>query len=148
MSLLSFIDFNLSLPLPLLWYFLITFHASPYISTCFVLFCPVFILLLPAHSHLSSFVLVFVLCLTPFVVSRLNPIWGLSVPDSFPCPFPSIPFLIVFLLFYLSPLPSGDLLPQCGFFKRSERRRHYDTEYYRAHLGVQPSEVEKQASEL
>lgn len=37
---------------------------------------------------------------------------------------------------------------QCGFFKRSEPRRHYETEYYRAHLGVQPSEVEKQASEL
>uniref|UniRef100_A0A672YE71 Integrin subunit alpha 7 n=1 Tax=Sphaeramia orbicularis TaxID=375764 RepID=A0A672YE71_9TELE len=40
------------------------------------------------------------------------------------------------------------LLWKCGFFKRSERRRHYDTEYYRAHLGVQPSEAEKQASEL
>ncbi|XP_040015351.1 integrin alpha-7 isoform X3 [Xiphias gladius] len=40
------------------------------------------------------------------------------------------------------------ILWKCGFFKRSERRRHYDTEYYRAHLGVQPSEVEKQASEL
>uniref|UniRef100_A0A8C4ES21 Integrin alpha-7 n=1 Tax=Dicentrarchus labrax TaxID=13489 RepID=A0A8C4ES21_DICLA len=40
------------------------------------------------------------------------------------------------------------ILWKCGFFKRSERRRHYDTEYYRAHLGVQPSEAEKQASEL
>uniref|UniRef100_A0A665UBR2 Integrin subunit alpha 7 n=1 Tax=Echeneis naucrates TaxID=173247 RepID=A0A665UBR2_ECHNA len=40
------------------------------------------------------------------------------------------------------------ILWKCGFFKRSERRRHYETEYYRAHLGVQPSEVEKQASEL
>lgn len=40
------------------------------------------------------------------------------------------------------------LLWQCGFFKRSERPPHYETEYYRAHLGVQPSEVEKQASEL
>ncbi|XP_047439336.1 integrin alpha-7 isoform X4 [Mugil cephalus] len=40
------------------------------------------------------------------------------------------------------------ILWKCGFFKRSERRQHYETEYYRAHLGVQPSEVEKQASEL
>ncbi|CAN9511815.1 unnamed protein product [Ophioblennius macclurei] len=40
------------------------------------------------------------------------------------------------------------LLWKCGFFKRSEPRRHYETEYYRAHLGVQPSEVEKQASDL
>uniref|UniRef100_A0A8C9Z7R3 Integrin subunit alpha 7 n=1 Tax=Sander lucioperca TaxID=283035 RepID=A0A8C9Z7R3_SANLU len=40
------------------------------------------------------------------------------------------------------------ILWKCGFFKRSERRRHYETEYYRAHLGVQPSEAEKQASEL
>uniref|UniRef100_A0A7N6C3B0 Integrin subunit alpha 7 n=1 Tax=Anabas testudineus TaxID=64144 RepID=A0A7N6C3B0_ANATE len=40
------------------------------------------------------------------------------------------------------------ILWKCGFFKRSERRQHYETEYYRAHLGVQPSEAEKQASEL
>uniref|UniRef100_A0A3Q3M6K4 Integrin, alpha 7 n=1 Tax=Mastacembelus armatus TaxID=205130 RepID=A0A3Q3M6K4_9TELE len=40
------------------------------------------------------------------------------------------------------------ILWKCGFFKRSERRRHYETEYYRAHLGVQPSEAEKQATEL
>ncbi|KAK5618875.1 hypothetical protein CRENBAI_009347 [Crenichthys baileyi] len=32
------------------------------------------------------------------------------------------------------------ILWKCGFFKRSERRHHYETEYYRAHLGVQPSE--------
>lgn len=44
--------------------------------------------------------------------------------------------------------PCSDLLPQCGFFKRSERRPHYETEYYQAQLGVQPSEAEKQASEL
>uniref|UniRef100_A0A3B3CK78 Integrin subunit alpha 7 n=1 Tax=Oryzias melastigma TaxID=30732 RepID=A0A3B3CK78_ORYME len=40
------------------------------------------------------------------------------------------------------------ILWKCGFFKRSERRPQYETEYYRAHLGVQPSEVEKQATEL
>ncbi|MED6243171.1 hypothetical protein ATANTOWER_016070, partial [Ataeniobius toweri] len=40
------------------------------------------------------------------------------------------------------------ILWKCGFFKRSERRPHYETEYYRAHLGVQPSEAEKQASAL
>lgn len=40
------------------------------------------------------------------------------------------------------------ILWKCGFFKRSERRQHYEKEYYRAHLGVQPSEAEKQASEL
>uniref|UniRef100_A0A3Q1B9G7 Integrin alpha-2 domain-containing protein n=1 Tax=Amphiprion ocellaris TaxID=80972 RepID=A0A3Q1B9G7_AMPOC len=40
------------------------------------------------------------------------------------------------------------ILWKFGFFKRSERRRHYETEYYHAHLGVQPSEAEKQASEL
>uniref|UniRef100_A0AAX7TFL5 Integrin alpha-2 domain-containing protein n=1 Tax=Astatotilapia calliptera TaxID=8154 RepID=A0AAX7TFL5_ASTCA len=39
------------------------------------------------------------------------------------------------------------MLWKCGFFKRSERRHHYETEYYRAHLGVQPSEAEKQATE-
>lgn len=40
------------------------------------------------------------------------------------------------------------VLWKCGFFKRSEPRAQYETEYYRAHLGVQPSEAEKQASEL
>uniref|UniRef100_A0A3B4WPS9 Integrin subunit alpha 7 n=1 Tax=Seriola lalandi dorsalis TaxID=1841481 RepID=A0A3B4WPS9_SERLL len=40
------------------------------------------------------------------------------------------------------------ILWKCGFFKRSEPRRHYETEFYHAHLGVQPSEAEKQASEL
>uniref|UniRef100_A0A8D0D3P6 Integrin subunit alpha 7 n=1 Tax=Sander lucioperca TaxID=283035 RepID=A0A8D0D3P6_SANLU len=50
----------------------------------------------------------------------------------------------------VQPLQLGvcQLVKGCGFFKRSERRRHYETEYYRAHLGVQPSEAEKQASEL
>lgn len=40
------------------------------------------------------------------------------------------------------------ILWKCGFFKRSEPRRHYETEFYRAHLEVQPSEAERQASEL
>ncbi|KAI2659553.1 Integrin alpha-7 [Labeo rohita] len=41
------------------------------------------------------------------------------------------------------------LLWKCGFFKRSERQPHYETEYYRAQLQLQPSDVErKQASEL
>uniref|UniRef100_A0A671YM01 Integrin subunit alpha 7 n=1 Tax=Sparus aurata TaxID=8175 RepID=A0A671YM01_SPAAU len=40
------------------------------------------------------------------------------------------------------------ILWKCGFFKRSEQRPHYETDYYRAHLGVQPSEAERQASEL
>ncbi|KAJ7999299.1 hypothetical protein DPEC_G00192940 [Dallia pectoralis] len=39
------------------------------------------------------------------------------------------------------------LLWKCGFFKRSEHRPQYETEYYRAHKQVQPSEVEKQASD-
>ncbi|KAK1151376.1 integrin alpha-7 isoform X1 [Acipenser oxyrinchus oxyrinchus] len=37
------------------------------------------------------------------------------------------------------------LLWKCGFFKRTERQPHYETEYYRAHLQLQPSEAEKQA---
>ncbi|KAL0977939.1 hypothetical protein UPYG_G00163540 [Umbra pygmaea] len=32
------------------------------------------------------------------------------------------------------------LLWKCGFFKRSERRPQYETEYYRAHKHAQPSE--------
>uniref|UniRef100_A0A8C9TV10 Integrin subunit alpha 7 n=1 Tax=Scleropages formosus TaxID=113540 RepID=A0A8C9TV10_SCLFO len=40
------------------------------------------------------------------------------------------------------------ILWKCGFFRRTERHPHYTTEYYRAHLQVQPSEAEKQASEL
>lgn len=54
----------------------------------------------------------------------------------------------LFLQSILSPPPLWSSIVQCGFFKRTEPRRHYETEYYRAHLGVQPSEVEKQASEL
>ena len=80
------------------------------------------------------------------MLSPLNPFWELSVPKSF--------FLLFCFSLFLSPcstfssLPHGDLLPQCGFFKRSEPRRPNEAEFYRAHLGVQPSEVEKQASEL
>ncbi|KAG7478239.1 hypothetical protein MATL_G00077890 [Megalops atlanticus] len=40
------------------------------------------------------------------------------------------------------------ILWKCGFFRRTEQRAHYETEYYRAHLQVQPSEAEKQASDL
>lgn len=61
-------------------------------------------------------------------------------------------FCFYFPLFFpFYPLPPSLLwspVVQCGFFKRNEPRRHYETEYYRAHLGVQPSEVEKQVSEL
>ncbi|KAJ8358957.1 hypothetical protein SKAU_G00154820 [Synaphobranchus kaupii] len=39
------------------------------------------------------------------------------------------------------------LLWKCGFFRRTEQRPQYETEYYRAHLQVQPSEAEKQASD-
>ncbi|XP_045078744.1 integrin alpha-7-like isoform X3 [Coregonus clupeaformis] len=39
------------------------------------------------------------------------------------------------------------ILWKCGFFKRTERRPQYETEYYRAHMHAQPSEVEKQASD-
>lgn len=94
------------------------------------------------------------------------------------CPFPLLypcsssarlpPFLFCVLSFpcgnCLSPNPLSILFPvvsahpstlhwgwsvaQFGFFKRTEPRQHYETEYYRAHLEVQPSEVERQASEL
>uniref|UniRef100_A0A672LNH0 Integrin subunit alpha 7 n=1 Tax=Sinocyclocheilus grahami TaxID=75366 RepID=A0A672LNH0_SINGR len=41
------------------------------------------------------------------------------------------------------------LLWKCGFFKRTERQPQYETEYYRAQLQLQPSDVErKQATEL
>ncbi|KAK9966085.1 hypothetical protein ABG768_003215 [Culter alburnus] len=41
------------------------------------------------------------------------------------------------------------VLWKCGFFKRTERQPHYETEYYSAHLQQQPSDVEgKQASDL
>ncbi|KAL6464686.1 hypothetical protein MHYP_G00270030 [Metynnis hypsauchen] len=36
------------------------------------------------------------------------------------------------------------ILWKCGFFKRTERRPQYETEYYRAHLQLQPSDAEKQ----
>uniref|UniRef100_A0A8C7SGG1 Integrin subunit alpha 7 n=1 Tax=Oncorhynchus mykiss TaxID=8022 RepID=A0A8C7SGG1_ONCMY len=39
------------------------------------------------------------------------------------------------------------ILWKCGFFKRTERRPQYETEYYHAHMHAQPSEVEKQASD-
>lgn len=125
--------------LAIIWHFLITFHVSPIIPI-FVLLCPIIILFLPAHSHLflSSSVFVFVLCVSSLLFCLLS----LPSGDSLSLNPLSISFLIVF------PLPSGDLVAQCGFFKRSERRPHYETEFYRAHLGVQPSEVEKQASEL
>ncbi|XP_062842262.1 integrin alpha-7 isoform X2 [Trichomycterus rosablanca] len=35
------------------------------------------------------------------------------------------------------------VLWKCGFFKRSERRVHYDAEFYRAQLHLQPSDSEK-----
>lgn len=66
-------------------------------------------------------------------------------------PLVSILFLFPTLFPILSSPPSSLLwssVVQCGFFKRNEPRRHYETEYYRAHLGVQPSEVEKHVSEL
>ncbi|KAL2091463.1 hypothetical protein ACEWY4_013726 [Coilia grayii] len=37
---------------------------------------------------------------------------------------------------------------KCGFFQRQEHRPQYETEYYRARRGLQPSEAEKQATEL
>uniref|UniRef100_A0AAY4CJJ5 Integrin alpha-2 domain-containing protein n=1 Tax=Denticeps clupeoides TaxID=299321 RepID=A0AAY4CJJ5_9TELE len=40
------------------------------------------------------------------------------------------------------------ILWKCGFFRRTERAPQYETEYYRAHLHLQPSEAEKQAAEL
>ncbi|KAI4879529.1 hypothetical protein NFI96_031891 [Prochilodus magdalenae] len=36
------------------------------------------------------------------------------------------------------------ILWKCGFFKRTERRSQYETEYYRAQLQLQPSDAEKQ----
>ncbi|XP_053564062.1 integrin alpha-7 isoform X2 [Bombina bombina] len=39
------------------------------------------------------------------------------------------------------------ILWKCGFFKRSTREEKYSTNYYRAHLGVQPSEADRQAEE-
>ncbi|XP_043939663.1 integrin alpha-7 isoform X2 [Protopterus annectens] len=39
------------------------------------------------------------------------------------------------------------LLWKCGFFKRTRREPEHTTTYYRAHLGVQPSELEKQTTE-
>ncbi|XP_039370587.1 integrin alpha-7 isoform X7 [Mauremys reevesii] len=39
------------------------------------------------------------------------------------------------------------VLWKCGFFQRSSRAAPYATNYYRARLAVQPSEVEKQAGE-
>ncbi|XP_042161488.1 integrin alpha-7-like isoform X2 [Oncorhynchus tshawytscha] len=39
------------------------------------------------------------------------------------------------------------ILWKCGFFKRTERHPQYETEYYHAHMHIQPSEVEKQASD-
>uniref|UniRef100_A0A3B1K3K6 Integrin subunit alpha 7 n=1 Tax=Astyanax mexicanus TaxID=7994 RepID=A0A3B1K3K6_ASTMX len=40
------------------------------------------------------------------------------------------------------------ILWKCGFFKRTERHPHFETEYYRAHLQLQPSDADKQAAEL
>ena len=131
----------------LLWHFLIAVRGSPIISIRFVLSCPVIILFLPAHSHLflSSFVLMFVLCVSSLLFCLL------SVPSAgLLCPWiPSLSHLPLFSLCFTFPSPPPwRSVAQCGFFKRSEPRRHYETEYYRAHLGVQPSEAEKQASEL
>ncbi|XP_078545302.1 integrin alpha-7 isoform X5 [Lissotriton helveticus] len=39
------------------------------------------------------------------------------------------------------------ILWKCGFFKRTSREADYTTSYHRAHLGLQPSEMEKQADE-
>ncbi|KAK7128255.1 hypothetical protein R3I93_020759 [Phoxinus phoxinus] len=40
------------------------------------------------------------------------------------------------------------VLWKCGFFKRTERKPHYETEYYRAELQLQPSDAErKQATD-
>uniref|UniRef100_A0AAR2KFL2 Integrin alpha-2 domain-containing protein n=1 Tax=Pygocentrus nattereri TaxID=42514 RepID=A0AAR2KFL2_PYGNA len=36
------------------------------------------------------------------------------------------------------------ILWKCGFFKRTKRHPQYETEYYRAHLQLQPSDAEKQ----
>lgn len=98
-------------------------------SIIFVLFCPVMTLLFLAHA------LLIYLYPPPSLFCLLSFPTGNHYSDCFSsCTF-SIP-------------PCSDLLPQCGFFKRSERRPHYETEYYQAQLGVQPSEAEKQASEL
>ncbi|MCI4395630.1 hypothetical protein PGIGA_G00194030 [Pangasianodon gigas] len=35
------------------------------------------------------------------------------------------------------------ILWKCGFFKQTERHHHYETEFYRAHLHLQPSDADK-----
>lgn len=79
---------SLLLYLPLLLHFLIIFHDSPIISIYFAMLFPIIILFFPAHSQLllSSFVLVFILCVSSFfVLFPLNSDWGLL--------FPVLPFL-------------------------------------------------------
>ncbi|XP_057217359.1 integrin alpha-7 isoform X2 [Triplophysa rosa] len=38
------------------------------------------------------------------------------------------------------------ILWKCGFFKRTERKAHYETEYYSAQLQLQPSDAERKQS--
>uniref|UniRef100_A0A4W4G4D5 Integrin alpha-2 domain-containing protein n=1 Tax=Electrophorus electricus TaxID=8005 RepID=A0A4W4G4D5_ELEEL len=72
-------------------------------------------------------------------------------PEHGPSDQYSIPWWIILIAFLAGILVLALLvciLWKCGFFKRTERHPEYETEYYRAHLQLQPSEAEKQAVAL
>uniref|UniRef100_A0A8B9HP15 Integrin alpha-2 domain-containing protein n=1 Tax=Astyanax mexicanus TaxID=7994 RepID=A0A8B9HP15_ASTMX len=96
------------------------------------------------HSSFTYSSYVVCILLSPQVPVMIYPEHGLS--DQYWIPWWIILIAILAGVLVLALLVC--ILWKCGFFKRTERHPHFETEYYRAHLQLQPSDADKQAAEL
>lgn len=150
---------SLSLYLPSLGHFLITFHDSSIVSVYFILFCPIIILFLPTHSQLllSFFVLVFVLCVSSLLFYPLSTPYGDSLSfnplfyfifhcfsTAFPRPtFPHFPVVICCpsvgssnAVSRADTMRRSTTVPTWGFNPRRRRSRQQNYKTKRFHSGL------------